>query len=170
LEALNNPTKQIKIEQLQNYGYDNYFVQVKYHDTSYNPAEQKQKIKKPLVQLFDQFLSDKTKKYILYIYLKGITPQIISLTTATLDSFLGRTNRFSAVDKADFVTKFTLIYAVDFEKQYALVLQKICVLYSKSIEEAEFYYAVISSYLLEIITNNPPSRSSQRVTSKNEIV
>jgi hypothetical protein len=45
LEVFNNPTTQIEIEQLQDYGYDDYQVQVKYHNTDYTPAEQNKKLK-----------------------------------------------------------------------------------------------------------------------------
>ena len=74
LEIFNNTTKTIEIEQLQDYGYDDYLVQVKYHNTDYTAAQQKQQIKKPLVQLFEQFLKNRKKKFILFIYLKGIPP------------------------------------------------------------------------------------------------
>ncbi|MCH8495459.1 MAG: hypothetical protein LAT57_07480, partial [Balneolales bacterium] len=62
-----------------------------------------------------------------------------------------------------------MIYAEDFEYQYKDVIQKIKTAYSKTDEEAEIYYSVISSHLLEIVTNNPPSVNSKRKTSKNKI-
>jgi hypothetical protein len=159
----------IEIEQLQDYGYDDYLVQVKYHNTNYTAPQQKQKIKKPLVQLFDQYLKNKTKKFILFIYLKGITPTKKTLTVTDLDAILGKIKRFSVIEKVDFISRFTLIYADDFENQYKEVIQKIKVAYSKTNEEAEIYYSIISSHLLEIVTNNPPSVNSKRETSKNEI-
>ncbi len=82
---------------------------------------------------------------------------------------LGRTTTFSATEKAAFVKKFTLIYANDFENQYTEVINKIKAEYSKTIEEAEIYYSVISSYILEIVINNPPSNSALRVTTKDAI-
>ncbi|MDP2336044.1 MAG: hypothetical protein Q8N05_06275 [Bacteroidota bacterium] len=169
LEIFNKPTTQIEIEQLQDYSYDDYLVQVKYHNTDYTPAEQKQKIKKPLVQIIEQFLKDKSKRFILYIYLKGILPSKKSLTVSELDSILGKTTKFTVAEKTTFVKIFTLIYADDFENQYANVINKIKTNYSKTVEEAEIYYSVISSYLLEIVTNNPPSKSTLRVSSKDAI-
>lgn len=169
LEIFNKSTKMIEIEQLQDYGYDDYLVQVKYHNTNYTAPQQKQKIKKPLVQLFDQYLKNKTKKFILFIYLKGIIPTKKNLTVTELDAILGKIKRFSVIERADFITRFTLIYADDFENQYEEVIQKIKVAYSKTNEEAEIYYSIISSHLLEIVTNNPPSDSSKRKTSKSEI-
>lgn len=169
LEIFNNPTKTIEIEQLQDYGFDDYLIQVKYHNTDYTPSQQKQKIKKPLVQLFNQYLKNKTNKFILFIYLKGISPTKKTLTVTELDSILGRNKRFSASERADFITCFTLIYADDFEKQYKEVIKNIKAAYSKTDEEAEIYYSVISSHLLETVTNNPPSANSKRKTSKSEI-
>lgn len=169
LEIFNNSTKTIEIEQLQDYSYDDYLVQVKYHDTNYSAPQQKQKIKKPLVQLFEQYLKNKTKYFILFIYLKGISPSKKSLTVAELEVILGKIKKFTPSDKSDFVKKFTLIYANDFEYQYKEVIQKIKAAYSKTDEEAEIYYSVISSYLLDIVTNNPPGVISKRKTSKSEI-
>ncbi len=169
LEIFNNPTELVEIEQLQDYGFDDYLVQVKYHNTDYTPAQQKQKIINPLVQLFDQFLKNKTKKFILFIYLKGIPPSKKTLSVAELDAILGKTRKFSANERASFVNSFTLIYAEDFESQYKEVIQKIKVSYSKTTEEAKIYYSVISSHLLEIVTKHPPSNSSKRITSKVEI-
>ncbi len=166
LEVFNNPTKTIEIEQLQDYGFDDYLVQVKYHNTAYTAAQQKQKIKKPLVQLFEQYLKNKAKKYILFIYLKGIPPSQKTLSATELDAILGRIKKFSATDRTDFIKCFTIIYADDFENQYKTVIQKIKAAYSKTEEEAEIYYSVISSHLLEIVTNNPPSVNSKRKTSK----
>jgi hypothetical protein len=169
LEIFNNSTKTIEIEQLQDYGFDDYLVQVKYHNTDYTPAQQKQKIKKPLVQLFEQYLKNKTKNFILFIYLKGISPSKKTLSVAELDAILGKIKKFTATDKADFISRFTLIYADDFENQYKEVIQRIKSAYSKTDEEAEIYYSVISSHLLDIVTNNPPTVNSKRKTSKSEI-
>lgn len=169
LELFNNSTKTIEIEQLQDYGFDDYLVQVKYHNTDYTAPEQKQKIKKPLVLLFEQFLKNRTKKFILFIYLKGISASQKTLTVIELDSILGRIKKFSVADKNDFVKCFSIIYAEDFESQYEEVIQKIKIAYSKTDEEAEIYYSVISSHLLEIVTKNPPALNSKRKTSKSEI-
>ncbi|WP_417875254.1 hypothetical protein [Xanthomarina gelatinilytica] len=168
-ELFNNSTKTIEIEQLQDYGFDDYLVQVKYHNTDYTAPQQKQKIKKPLVLLFEQFLKNRTKNFILFIYLKGISPSKKNLSVSELDSILGRNKKFSIADKIDFVKCFTLIYADDFEVQYKEVIQKIKSAYSKTDEEAVIYYSVISSYLLDIVIKNPPSSISKRKVSKSEI-
>jgi hypothetical protein len=169
LEIFNNSNKTIEIEQLQDYSYDDYLVQVKYHNTDYSAAQRKQKIKKPLVQLFEQYLKNKTKNFILFIYLKTISPSKKILSVTELDAILGKIKKFTTADKADFIQRFTIIYADDFESQYKEVIQKIKTAYSKTDEEAEIYYSVISSHLLEIVTDNPPSVNSKRKTSKGEL-
>lgn len=170
LEILDNPAKQIKIEQLQDYGYDDYYVQVKYHNTDYTKSQQKQKIKKPILQLIEQFKKNKTQKFILFIYLKGIKPNKTTLSKVSeLDAIIGNKVKFTTTEKEDFIKSFTLIFADDFENQYNSVIQKIKSSYSKTLEEAEIYYSVISSYLLDIVINNPPINSIARVTTKSEI-
>ncbi|MFT5916225.1 MAG: hypothetical protein ACJAWV_000627 [Flammeovirgaceae bacterium] len=59
LELFNNSTKTIDIEQLQDYGFNDYLIQVKYHNTEYTAPQQKQKIKTPLVLLVEQFLKNR---------------------------------------------------------------------------------------------------------------
>lgn len=169
LEMFNNSTKTIEIEQLQDYGYDDYNIQVKYHNTDYTASEQKQKIKKPLLQIIEQFKADKTKKFILYIYLKGVTPLKKTLSVSELDDILGRLNKLSTTEKTEFVNSFTLIFADDFETQYNNVIQCIKTSYSKTIEEAEIYYSIISSHLLDIVKDNPPSNKALRVIRKSDI-
>jgi hypothetical protein len=169
VEIFNNPNGEVEIEQLQDYGYNDYLVQVKYHNTDYTAAQQNQKVKKPLVFLFEQFLKHKAKKFILFIYLKGVAPSKKTLTIDELDAFLGKTTKFSAAEKAEFIKAFTLIHAEDFETQYKELIGKIKTAYSKTEEEAEIYYSVISSHLLEIVTKNSPASVANRKTSKKEI-
>lgn len=169
LEIFNNPTKNVDIEQLQDYGYDDYLVQVKYHNTNYTAAQQKQKIKKPLISLFEQFLKDRTKKIILFIYLKGVSPSKKILTIAELDLILGKFKKFSQPEKSDFIKCFTLIHADDFETQHKEIIGNIKSLYSKTEEEAEIYYSLISSHLLQVVTRNSPLAAAQRKSCKKEI-
>ncbi|SDT37257.1 hypothetical protein SAMN05192545_3561 [Maribacter dokdonensis] len=170
LEVFNNPSIPVRIEQLQDYEFDNYFVQVKYHDTDYTTPQQKQKIKKPLLQLLDQHKIDKSKKFILFIYLKGVAQNKKKLSISDLDSILGnKKDNYSASEKTSFVQNFTLIHAHDFVTQYNEVIEKIKTLYSKSIEEAELYYSIISSYLLDIVTKNEPSKKNLRTCSKKQL-
>jgi len=46
LEIFENPSKSIQIEQVQDYGYDDFVVQVKYHNTDYTLPQQKAKKEK----------------------------------------------------------------------------------------------------------------------------
>jgi hypothetical protein len=170
LELFNNPEKIIEIEQLQDYGYDDYYIQVKHHGTIYSESKRKERIKNPLLKLLEQFTLNKGKKFILYIYLKGVLPSKKTLTLKELDEFLGNSSsKFLETAKDEFIKNFTLIYAEDFEKQYNSVIESIKVSYSKTDREAEIYYSIISSFLLDIVIKNPPSKRNLRKTSKNDI-
>ena len=166
-EIFSNPKKKVSIEQAQDLGIDDYLIQVKYHDTVYTAPQQKALIKKPLIGLIDQFLLDKSKKYILFIYIKGISPsKTIFSTVLELNDIIGNKTSYTAPLKNEFIKNFTLVYADDFELQYKNVIQSIRAAYSKSQDEAEMYYAIISGYLLEIVTNNPPSAKASREVDK----
>lgn len=170
VEIFSNPLIPVRIEQLQDYEFDNYFVQVKYHDTDYTAPQQKQKIKKPLLQLLDQHKVDTSKKFILFIYLKGVAPSNKTLSLKELDSILGNKNPdYSISDKTSFVQNFTLIHAHNFVTQHNEVIEKIRREYSKSIEEAQLYYSIISSHLLDIVINNQPSKKNLRTCSKDQL-
>ncbi|MCG7502150.1 hypothetical protein MHM83_09735 [Tenacibaculum sp. Mcav3-52] len=170
IEIFNNPSITVRIEQLQDYEFDNYFVQVKYHDTDYTAPQQKQKIKKPLLQLLDQHKLDKYKKFILFIYLKGVAPNNKTLSLSELESILGnKKGNYSISEKTSFVQNFTLIHAHDFVTQHNEVIEKIKTEYSKSVEEAQLYYSIISSHLLDIVTKNEPSKKNFRTCSKEQL-
>jgi hypothetical protein len=170
IEVFNNPAKTIQIEQVQDLGYDDYNIQVKYHNTDYTAPQQKSKIKEPMVQLIEQFKTDKSKKYVLYIYLKGIAPSTrIFADTAELETIIGTKTTFTTKEKSDFIKQFTLIHAIDFDTQYNELILSIKSNYCRSIEEAEIYYSIISNYLLDIVTKNPPAKIALRLVSKNDI-
>jgi len=170
LEIFANPTSNIIVEQIQDYGYDDYEVQVKYHNTDYDAAAQKAKTKKPILQLIDNYISNPKKKYVLYIYLKGIPPsKKIFKTVADLQVIIGKKSKYTASILTGFIKAFTVIYADDFEHNYSELIGKIKLNYSKTEEEAEIYYSIISGYVLDLVSNNPPSKSANRVTSKTEI-
>lgn len=170
LEIFANPTLDIKVEQIQDYAYDDYEVQVKYHNTDYDPAAQKGKTKKPILQLIDNYIANPKKKYVLYIYFKGIAPiKKTFKTVADLEIIIGKKTKYTSAILTGFVKTFTVIYADDFEHNYSELIGKIKSNYSKTEEEAEIYYSIISGYILDLVSNNPPSKSLNRVTSKTEI-
>jgi hypothetical protein len=170
LEIFINPTLDVKIEQIQDYSYDDYEVQVKYHNTDYDAAAQKAKTKKPILQLIENYIVDPKKRYVLYIYLKGVTPSKKTFkTVADLEIIIGKKTGYSAAVLTGFVKTFTVIYAHDFEHNYAELIGQIKLNYCKTLEEAEIYYSIISSYILDLVSNNPPSKVANRITSKAEI-
>ena len=170
LEIFENPTKTIKIEQIQDYGFDDFIIQVKYHNTDFTGPQKKAKKKTPILQLLDECLKDDSKRFILYIYLKGVPPHKLQFNSVVeLESIIGKKTKYKSETKENFIKKFTLIYASDFENQYKALIDRIKVNYSKTLEEAEIYYSIISSYLLDIVINNPPANKESRISSKSEI-
>ena len=170
IEIFDNPSKPIRIEQLQDYEFDNYYVQVKYHDTTYTAPQQKQKIKKPLLQLLNQHKADTSRKLILYIYLKGVSSQIKHLSLSDLEAILGnKSGDYTIPEKKSFANNFLLIHAPDFKSQHKDVIEKIRTEYSKSNQEAQLYYSIISSYLLDVVINNKSLSINLRTCSKSEL-
>jgi hypothetical protein len=170
LEIFVNPASNVKVEQIQDYSYDDYEVQVKYHNTDYDAPAQKAKTKKPILQLIDNYIANPKRKYVLYIYLKGVAPSKKTFKTVDdLEVIIGKKTGYNATVLTGFVKTLTVIYADDFEQNYAELIGQIKSSYSKTLEEAEIYYSIISSYILDLVSNNPPSKVASRVTSKAEI-
>jgi hypothetical protein len=69
LEVLENQESDVEIEQIQDIGVDNYYIQVKYHETQ---TYANWKIKKPMVQLLEYSKSDKSRNFCLYCYFNVI--------------------------------------------------------------------------------------------------
>jgi hypothetical protein len=160
----------VQVEQLQDLGFDDYLIQVKHHDTNYNDSQQKAKKKKPILALIEQFQNNPSRNYVLYIYLKGIPPCKNTLHLKELDNILGKD--VASIDKKireAFIKNFTLIHAEDFQAQHTQVIRLITTAYGKKNDEAEIYYAMISTYLLRLVMNNPTPHIAQRITNRKEI-
>jgi len=157
----------VKLEQLQDLGYDDYLVQVKYHDTNYNAGQQKVRKKDPILQLIGEYQKDRTKKYVLFIYLKGVTALKQTLDVAALDDILG--SAAAAIDRKDregFCKQFELVYSVDFQQQYQEVIDAISGWFKVKREVAEIYYTMISSHLLQLVVDHPAPNIHNRVTNQ----
>ena len=86
LEVLENQESDVEIEQIQDIGVDNYYIQVKYHETQ---TYANWKIKKPMVQLLEYSKSDKSRNFCLYCYFNDKSPERVTLTEDDLDQILG---------------------------------------------------------------------------------
>jgi hypothetical protein len=149
LEILNNKTKDVQIEQIQDIGVEDFFIQVKYKETqSYADS----KIRPAVLQLFKLFLENKNKKFKLYCYFKDNQSHIEILTIKKLNSILGSDSKsFSNDNKKEFLKQFTLEFSNNFEKQFVELIKLIKECFDlKSEDEAVVYHATLRSKLLEV--------------------
>lgn len=157
----------VSIEQLQDLGYDDYIVQVKYHDTDYTVSQQKAKKKEPILQLLGEHQKDPAKRYVLFIYLKGVAAAKYTLNLAALDDILGSAAaKFDREVRAGFCQRFELVHSVNFSQQYREVLSAIMSAFNVKIEVAEIYYMMISSHLLRIVVDHPAPNVHKRLTNR----
>lgn len=151
IEALNNPSQDVEIEQTQDIGLSKYYIQVKYKESqTYSPS----KIHKAMVLLLKNFLANKQASFELYCYFNDKTPNSQLLTLDELDKILSvEKDKFNQGDKQDFVNNFKLIFSDNFEKQFKLLVSNIKSDFNlKNEEQAIEYHARFRAYLLEIAT------------------
>jgi len=149
LEVLNNKTQDVELEQIQDIGVNDYYIQVKYKEAqNYNDS----KIKKAVLQLLKLFIDDKNKRFILYCYFKDRSSQITVLTDDQLDKILGSdADNYTQDDKKDFCKKFTLEFSCNFEKQFSDLIKLIKISFNlKNEEEAATYHAIFKANLFDI--------------------
>ena len=104
LEILNNQTQDIELEQIQDIGVSNYYIQVKYKETQ-NYADSK--IKPAVLQLLKCFIVDKNKKFKLHSYFKDKSSQVTTLTENQLNQVLGSdSSQYTQDDKKAFIENF----------------------------------------------------------------
>ncbi len=172
LEILNQADEEafVKIEQEQDLEYENYVVQVKYYETKYKPAQQKQKIKDATIKLLKEFSGKQEDKYCLYVFFEGKNNEIKTYSTvADFDKLLGKeANLYAPILKEKFITHFTIIYAVDFKEQFLSIKTKIRQEFNCK-EEAIIYHALIRDYLFKLIIDNASINSDKRVCCKQDV-
>ena len=148
-EILANPHSTVEIEQIQDIGIDNYYIQVKYKETQvYAPS----KIRAAVIQLLKYFLLDKKKKFKLYCYFKDKAPHTINLLPGELETILGITSgSYNDSDKKQFIKNFSIEFSEDFEGQFKKLIQAIKSSFNlTTIEEATVYHATFRSKLIGI--------------------
>jgi hypothetical protein len=159
LEILNNQTQDVELEQIQDIGLNNFYIQVKYKETQ-NYADSK--IKPAVLQLLKCFLDNKNKKFRLYCYFKDRSSQIITLTETQLDQILSSdSGQYTQDDKKAFIDNFTLEFSSNFEKQFSDLIKLIKTSFQlKSEEEATTYHAIFKANLFDVaIKKNPKLRT-----------
>ncbi|MFA6608330.1 MAG: hypothetical protein WCT07_00220 [Candidatus Paceibacterota bacterium] len=149
LEALNNPHSDIEIEQIQDIGLGNFYIQVKYKESKkYTPSS----IKKALTQLLELSIIDKKKTFKLYAFFKDKAPEKKFLNISELDKILGtEKDKYTLKNKEHFLKHFILEFSDNFEQQFKDLISKIKTGFKLTTdEEATVYHALFKSNLLDI--------------------
>lgn len=159
LEIIKNKDCDVSIEQIQDIGVDDYYIQVKYKETQkYSPS----KIRPAICQLLDCCSRcGNTKKFKLYCYFKNKNPQKVILTKEELDKILGakEEKNYSEEQKINFIDNFILEFSNDFEKQFKEVIKTIKESFNlKTEEEAMTYHAIFKASLFDIAISKDPGK------------
>lgn len=168
LSATSNETI-VKLEQIQDIDTDDYVMQVKYKEaTKFNPSV----IRKPIVQLIEEYNSNPSKDYILYCYFADNNGYTEAVDCELLDKILGKErNSFPVSLKTNFLEKFKLRFSPEFQIQYESVIEKLRDFsFCSSHDDAQYYYSILIDFLRKKVINNPPSEISSRQVNKNELL
>jgi hypothetical protein len=160
---------EVCLEQIQDINNGDYVMQVKYKETAkLTPSV----IRKPIVQLINEFLTDSTKDYILYCFFGDTNGHSENVDLVFLNEILGvESSSFSSTVKEQFIAKFKMCFSEDFQSQFLSVLTKLQELsFCNSKEEAIYYYSILEDYLRKKVINHPPSEMANRKVTKNEIL
>ncbi|MBP1838890.1 hypothetical protein [Formosa algae] len=156
--------KAINIEQNQDIDTADFVMQVKYKEaTKFTPST----IKKPVIQLIDEYKKNNTKKYILYCFFKDFNGYTES---TSIDLILGssKTN-YTQRQKKDFKKSFKLIFAPQFEIQLEQTIREIQNL-NYNEDESIIFHSRASNFLRNLVVNNSPDKISNRTCKKKELI
>ncbi|MBU2996646.1 hypothetical protein KO500_09375 [Cellulophaga baltica] len=159
----------VRLEQIQDIDTDDYVMQVKYKEaTKLNPSV----IRKPIIQLIEEYSSDPNKDYILYCYFADNNGYNETVDSVLLDKILGKEETtFSVSLKTNFLTKFKLRFSPEFQNQYDIVIDKLQELsFCGSQDDARYYYSILVDFLRKKVINNPPSDLGSRQVTKGELL
>lgn len=157
------------LEQIQDINNGDYVMQVKYKEASkLTPSV----IRKPIIQLINEFSSNQTKDYILYCYFADTNGYTEEVDLDFLDTILGKEkDNFNSTTKTKFLGRFKLCFSKNFQNQFQLVLTKLqeysfCV----SKDDAIYFYSILADYLRKKVVDNPPEQLASRQVTKNELL
>ncbi|TQO36928.1 hypothetical protein GQ41_1516 [Arenibacter algicola] len=160
--------QEVAIEQIQDLNSESFVMQIKYKEaTKLTPSV----IRKPIIQLIEEFKNEPTKDYILYSYFSDLNGYSSNVDSVYLDNILGKESSiYSVQDKTQFLLKFKLIFSETFHNQFQSTLVKFQEFdFCNSKDEAIYYYSIIADYVRKKVVNNPPSQIHKRKVTKNEI-
>lgn len=172
-------SEQVDIEKIQDISSQHYVLQVKYKETqNYSNS----KVKEPILQLVEEFILDPSKEYRLYCYFKDKQSSALKLNMGMLNDILTpidgssskslkinqRIQNLAEDKKEEFLNKFKIIYAPEFQEQFIEVLNNIGDLSGgqPDLDLAVLYYSWIYSYIVQKVTESPNGSS----VNKQEIV
>ncbi|MEW4925564.1 hypothetical protein [Algibacter sp. 2305UL17-15] len=166
LEILNesNENKAINIEQNQDIDSVDFVMQVKYKEaTKFTPST----IKKPVIQLIDEFKKNNSKQYILYCYFKDFNGYTES---TSIDTILGSSkSNYTQKQRTDFEKAFKLNFASQFDIQLEQTIRSIQNL-NYNEDEAIIFHSRASNFLRNLVVNNPPNQISNRTCTKKQLI
>lgn len=170
LEVLscNDVNQEVAIEQIQDLNTDSFVMQIKYKEaTKLIPSV----IRKPIIQLIEEFKNEPTRDYILFCYFSDLNGYSSNVDSDYLDNILGKeSSNYSVQNKAQFLLKFKLIFSETFHDQFQSTLVRFQEFdFCNSKEEALYYYSIIADYIRKKVVNNPPSQIQERKVTKNEV-
>ncbi|MGR9049753.1 hypothetical protein ACQ4XT_14110 [Halobacillus faecis] len=149
LEILDNPTSKVMFEFQQDINYEQYVIQVKHKETQ---TFKNSLIKKPVIQLLEEFKLDRSKTFALYGYFKDkeVGEKIYKLEE--FNKLLGKKqNEYEEDLKKEFVENFKVVFKEDYSSQFETVINKIKQEYDlKSKELAVIYHMIIHSSLFKL--------------------
>lgn len=168
LDASDNQSV-VRLEQIQDINTDDFVMQVKYKEASkLIPSV----IRKPIIQLIEEFRSEPNKEYILYCYFADNNGYSEDVDSDFLDKILGvKKDDFTETLKRNFLKHFQLRFSPEFHNQYETVLQKLQEYsFCSSLDVAQYYYSILVDFLRKKVINNPPNDINARQVTKNEIL
>ncbi|WP_055443398.1 hypothetical protein [Lacinutrix himadriensis] len=156
--------KAINIEQNQDIDSVDFVMQVKYKEaTKFTPSA----IKKPVIQLIDEFIKNNSKQYILYCYFKDFNGYTES---TSIDSILGSSkSNYTQQQKNDFKKSFKLNFASQFDIQLEQTIREIQKL-NYNEDESIIFHSRASNFLRSLVVNNSPSNISKRTCTKQDLI
>ncbi len=166
LEVLANKTELVEIEYIQDISVNGYYIQVKHKESQ---TYSNSKIRKAVLQLLNDFLTDRTKKFILYCYFKDKSTQKVVLTKSNLDSILGsEKDAYTSVDKQSFIEHFHIEFSQDFEKQFSVLIGEIktCFNLKNNDEVATLYHSIFRANIINIAIKK---KANERVLDFNSL-
>ncbi len=171
LEVLtaNSEDAVIRLEQIQDIDSDAFVIQVKYKEASkLTPSL----IRKPVVQLIEEYNTNPSKEYILYCYFADNNGHTENVDLDFLNKILGsQKDNYSDNIKNNFLRNFKLCFSPEFQSQYESVLQNLQRLpFCNSNDDAQYYYSILVDYLRKKVVNNAPENTSLRQVTKEELL